>query len=137
MVKFYGRFGGKITQDYGNSDSIYFPVDPRDYCRCIIDFDDKSDWKKRQHRILDLIATFLIQVQRIKADDSLPWGKVMEMVIDEPEHLDKKNLTFSKILPGFEYWTREGKVNKIIIHKPGNPEHFEDLHRWTVFIAYN
>ena len=45
----------------------------------------------------------------------LPWGKVMEMVIDEPEHLVKKNLTFSKILPGFEYWTREGKISKIYI----------------------
>ena len=62
MVKFYGRFGGKITQEYGNNDSIYFPVDPRDYRGCIIDFDDKSDWKKRQRRILDVIATFLIQV---------------------------------------------------------------------------
>ena len=63
--------------------------------------------------------------------------KVMEMVIDEPEHLVKKNLTFSKILPGFEYWTREGKISKIIIHKPDNPEHFGDLHRWIVFIAYD
>ena len=98
MVKFYGRFGGKITQEYGNSDSIYFPVDSRDYRGCIIDFDE-SDWKRRQRRILDVIATFLVQAGRIKADDSLPWGKVMEMVIDEPEHLVKKNLTFSKILP--------------------------------------
>ena len=58
MVKFYGRFGGKITQEYGNSDSLYFPVDPRDYRGRIIDFDDKSDWKKRQYRILDVITTF-------------------------------------------------------------------------------
>ena len=42
----------------------------------------------------------MIQVGRIKADDSLPWGKVMEMVIEEPEH-------------------------------------FDDLHRWIVFIAYD
>ena len=54
-----------------------------------------------------------------------------------PEHLVKKNLTFSKILPGFEYWTREGKLNKIIIQKPDIPEHFEDLHCWTAFIAYD
>ena len=100
MVKLYGRFSGKITQEYGNSDSIYFPVDSRDSRGCIIDFDDKSDWKRRQRRILDVIATFFIQVGRIKADDSLHWGKVMEMVIDEPEHLVKKNHTFSKILPG-------------------------------------
>ena len=137
MVKFYGRFGGKITQEYGNSDSIYIPVDPRDYRGVIVDFNDKGDWKRRQRRILDVITTFLIQVGRIKADDSLPWGKVMEMVIDEPEHLVKKNLTFSKILPGFEYWTREGKISKIIIHKPDNPEHFGDLHRWMAFIAYD
>ena len=72
MVKFYGRFGGKITQEYGNSDSIYFPVDPRDYCSCIIDFDDKSDWKKRQYRILDVITTFWF---KIKADDLFALGK--------------------------------------------------------------
>ena len=60
-----------------------------------------------------------------------------KMVIDEPEHLVKKNLTFSKILPEFEYWTREGKISKIIIHKPDNPEHFGDLHRWMAFIAYD
>ena len=91
MVKFYGRFGRRITQEYGNSDSIYFPVNPRDYRGVIVDFDDRGDWKKKQYRILDFIATFLIQVGRIKADDSLPWGKVMEMVIDEPEDLVKKN----------------------------------------------
>ena len=67
MVKFYGRFSGKITQDYGNSDSIYFPVNSCDYHHCIIDFDDKDDWKRRQCRILDVISTFLIQVGRIKA----------------------------------------------------------------------
>ena len=55
--------------------------------------------------------------------------------MDEPEHMVKKNLTFSKILPEFEYWTREGKINKIIIQKPDIPEHFEDLHHWTAFIA--
>ena len=75
MVKFYGRFGGYFTQEYGNSDFIYFPIDPCDSCGVIVDFDDKSDWNKRQYRILDVIATFLIQVGRIKADDSLPWGK--------------------------------------------------------------
>ena len=44
-----------ITQEYGNSDSIYFPVDPRDYRGCIVDFDDKSDWKRRQQRICMII----------------------------------------------------------------------------------
>ena len=46
MVKFYGRFGGKITQEYGNSDSIYIPVDPRDYRGVIVDFNDKGVWKR-------------------------------------------------------------------------------------------
>ena len=46
MVQFYGRFGDKITQEYGSSDSIYFPVNPCNYCGVIADFDDKGDWKK-------------------------------------------------------------------------------------------
>ena len=137
MVKFYGRFGGKITQDYGNSDSVYFPVDPHDYHGCIVDFDTKSDWKRRQHRILDVIATFLIQVGRIKADDSFHGVKLWKWLLMNQSIWSKKNLTLSKILPGFEYWTREGKINKIIIQKPDIPEHFDDLHRWTVFIVYD
>ena len=68
MVEFYGRFDGKITQEYGNSDSIYFPVNPRNSCGVIVDFDDKSDWKKRQYRILDVIATFFVEMNSDEDD---------------------------------------------------------------------
>ena len=68
MVTFDGRFGCKITQEYGISNSIYFPIDSHDYCGFIVDFDDKDDWKKRQYRILDVITAFLILVGRFKAD---------------------------------------------------------------------
>ena len=89
MVKFHGKLGGKITQEYGNSDSIYFPIDSCDYCGVIVDSDDKDDWEKRQYRIQNVINAFLIQVGRIK--------------IEEPEHLVKTNLTFSKTLPGLNF----------------------------------
>ena len=64
-----------------------------------------------------MITTFLIQVGRITADDSLPWGKVMDMVIDEPEHLVKKTLLSARFYldlstgPGKERLTRLSSKN--------------------------
>ena len=37
----------------------------------------------------------------------------------------------------FEHWTREGKVARMIIHKPSNIEHFENLNHWEVHMAYD
>ena len=47
----------------------------------------------------------------------------------EPEHLVKKNIKFEDILPDFEYWTRDGKVARMIILKPTLDEHL------TIFIV--
>ena len=68
MVNFYGRFGGKSIQEYQNSDSIYFPINSCNSCGVIVDFDDKSDWKRRQYRILDVIATFFVEMNSDEDD---------------------------------------------------------------------
>ena len=132
MYEFYGRFGGKIYQKYGNHDEG-ISIDPRDYRACIVDNPDlePSD-EMRKYRILDVVTNFQLQV-----NDLMKWEDVMEMVKREPEHLVKKNITFDDIVPGFEYWTREGRVTRMIIQKPTNEEHFDVLHRWTAIIFYD
>lgn len=137
MYEFYGRFSGQIYQDYGNHDND-ISIDPEDYRACILDDPDiEGDDEMRKERILNVVTNFQLQVNRIKANDLMKWRDVMELVRREPEHLVKKNITFDEIVPGFEYWTREGRVTRMIIQKPANPEHFEVLHRWTAVIFFD
>ena len=136
MAKFCDRFNGEIIQEYGRVDhglSIH-PQDKRD---CIVDDPQFEDPKERKDRLLTVVTEFLIQVKRIKVDDSTKWYRVEQMALKEPEHLVKKNITFEEIVPGFEYWTREGKITRMIIQKPVEEEHFDDLHRWTAVLFYD
>ena len=91
----------------------------------------------RRKRIENVVTRFLIDVGRIKANDLLTWQDVVDLVKQEPEHLDKKNIKFEDILPEFEYWTRDGKVARMIILKPTLDEHFDNIYHWEVHMAYD
>ena len=134
-MKFYGRFGGEIYQDHVYPDSL--PCDPRDKRSCIVDSYPGETVEARKTRILDVVTTFLLQVKRIQANDLLSWREVTQLVLNEPEHLVVKNLTLSKVAPELEYWTREGRISKIIIKKPEEPDHFDNLNYWTVYLSYD
>ena len=54
----------------------------------------------------------------------------------EPEHKIKKNLNFPEDV-NLNYWTREGRITKIIIRKPDTPAEFDNLHNWTIVVAFD
>lgn len=83
------------------------------------------------------MTEFLIQVKRIKANDLTGWDEVESMVLNEPEHLVKKNITFDEVAPGLEYWNKEGRITRMIIQKPAMKEHFDDLSQWEAVIFYD
>ena len=39
---------------------------------------------------------------------------VKDVISKEMEHNVMKNITFDMILPGFDYWSREGKLSRIV-----------------------
>ena len=135
-MKFYGRFDEPIYQDYGHHDGNLV-INPRDWRATILDFGENEDPDVRKKRIENVVTRFLVDVGRIKANDLLTWQDVIDLVKQEPEHLVKKNIKFEDILPDFEYWTRDGKVARMIILKPAFDEHFDNIYRWEVHMAYD
>ena len=126
-MKFFASFPRKIVQEYGNVD-IGLDIDPRDQRTNIIDPRDQEDPEKHRLRILNVVLTFQIRVGRINQHDKdLDWKSLTNLMYTEPEHKVKKNLNFPEDVK-LNYWTREGRITKMIIRKPDKPEHFDNLH---------
>ena len=135
-MKFFASFPRKIVQEYGNVD-IGLDIDPRDQRTNIIDPRDQEDPEKRRLRILNVVLTFQIRVGRINQHDKdLDWKSLSNLMYTEPEHKVKKNLNFPEDVK-LNYWTREGKITKMIIRKPDKPEHFDNLNYWTIVVAFD
>ena len=85
---------------------------------------------------LEDVASFLVRVGRLKVNDELNWAQVKDVISKEMEHNVMKNITFDMILPGFDYWSWEGKLSRMVIKKPRYASNFDNLDYWRVTLFF-
>ena len=132
----FPEYDGPIIQKYGNFDHG-IEISPWDRRSMIIDCAEQEEPEARRERIWRTVATFLIRVGRLKVNDELNWTQVKDVISKEMEHNVMKNITFDMILPGFDYWSREGKLSRMVIKKPRYASNFDNLDYWRVTLFYD
>ena len=120
----FGPFPGVITQGRNRVNPL---VDNGDEW---VGLSAQEDWEKRASTTVSFLSSFADRVNL-----STPWDKTKQTWNDRMNqilHSEKveevsSKVEFDSIYPKLEYWCRDGKVTRMIIHKPVRTEHLDNL----------
>ena len=127
----FGLFPGVITQGRNGINPL---VDNGDEW---VGLSVQKDWEKRASATIYFLSSFVDTVKLTTPWDKTKqtWNDRMNQILhsEKAEEVSSK-VEFDAMYPKLEYWCRDGKVTRMIIHKPIRAEHLDDLNYWMVYL---
>ena len=100
----------------------------------------REEWEKRAEANITFLSKWSdrLCVSTPWNQDTQTWSDRMEeLIYSEKVGEIRSKVDFGLLSPTLEYWTRDGKVTRMSIHRPEKLTDYNNLNHWKVFLFFD